>query len=213
MVLDSGTGDDCYVDQPSVCDSTNAVECVSLATNTTNACCPRLTRCSPGYEASEDNVRCEIGYSDLMQLVATSSETSMFPTTAGSTSSSTATSSSTSTGLIEATQSAVSEPAKDGSVLSAGAIAGIAIGAGAGLALLLVGAYCWRRIWKARHASVNTGNSYNYPSYPHTQEYRQAVHYSIPSSSGAPDFRSVSQLNTPQPPNELHYQPPPQELQ
>lgn len=49
----------------SVCDESNAVQCMNLASGTSKACCPRLTSCQRDFKASEDLVRCNILYSDL----------------------------------------------------------------------------------------------------------------------------------------------------
>ncbi|KAI1402424.1 hypothetical protein F4819DRAFT_485571 [Hypoxylon fuscum] len=217
----NGTNDNCYADQPSTCDSANAVACINLAPNTANACCPRLTRCSPGYEAAEDNVRCEIGYADLMQLAATASETSMLPavtsstisaTTSGTTSSTTSSSTtSSSTEGPSLTQSNSPEPIQAESAMSAGAIAGTTIGTMAGFALFVVIAYLFlRRRRISKHASLNQENMNNNGA--QMREYNQGEHHSLQYSSEVQGLRSLSELNSLQSPKELYSQPPPQEL-
>ncbi|KAK0750725.1 hypothetical protein B0T18DRAFT_55227 [Schizothecium vesticola] len=59
--------DNCYVDQESVCSEPNAVRCKDLANGTAEACCPRLTTCSAGYPATQEVVRCNILYGDLVK--------------------------------------------------------------------------------------------------------------------------------------------------
>ncbi|AEO56534.1 hypothetical protein MYCTH_2301600 [Thermothelomyces thermophilus ATCC 42464] len=62
--------DDCYVDQPSVCEEKNSVPCTYLAEGTTEACCPRLTSCVIDTPASKEVVRCNIQYGDLQKAAA-----------------------------------------------------------------------------------------------------------------------------------------------
>jgi hypothetical protein len=51
----------------SVCSEPNAVRCRDLANGTAEACCPRLTTCSAGYPATQEVVRCNILYGDLVK--------------------------------------------------------------------------------------------------------------------------------------------------
>ncbi|KAK4244162.1 hypothetical protein C7999DRAFT_17562, partial [Corynascus novoguineensis] len=75
--------DDCYVDQPSVCEEKNSVRCTNLAEGTTAACCPHLTSCVSDTPASKDVVRCNIQYADLQRAAAGSDEpSSSFPSSA-----------------------------------------------------------------------------------------------------------------------------------
>ncbi|KAI0118057.1 hypothetical protein F4776DRAFT_263453 [Hypoxylon sp. NC0597] len=221
----NGTNDNCYVDQPSDCDSTNSVACVNLAPNTSSACCPRLTRCASGYEAAEDNVRCEIGYDDLMQLAATASETSTTPTvSASSASSSSSTSSSTSTSSTASSstetpipnQTSDVAPDQAKSAMAPGTIAGIAVGSAAGLALSVATAYYFlRRKRKAKEATVSYSGVDN-SGPPMQQDYSQAAYDSWYSSwqysggTGGPS--QPSELNSAQSPKELAPERPPQEL-
>ncbi|KAL2191451.1 hypothetical protein L209DRAFT_675829 [Thermothelomyces heterothallicus CBS 203.75] len=62
--------DNCYVDQPSVCEEKNSVPCTYLAEGTTEACCPRLTSCVIDTPASKEVVRCNIQYGDLQKAGA-----------------------------------------------------------------------------------------------------------------------------------------------
>ncbi|KAI1458646.1 hypothetical protein F4805DRAFT_120466 [Annulohypoxylon moriforme] len=166
----NGTDQDCYVDQPSVCNSVNSVACINLAPNTTSACCPRLTRCSTGYQASENNVRCEIGYDDLMQLAATASQINTSTTDTSSTSSSsTSTSTSTissvsspsaSTGSAVQTPSNDTEPQQSGRyTISSGAIAGITVGAVGFIALAILAFYFLSRRKTKKDDADNVGHS------------------------------------------------------
>ncbi|KAI0836198.1 hypothetical protein F5Y06DRAFT_274443 [Hypoxylon sp. FL0890] len=229
----NGTNDNCYVDQPSECDSPNSVACVNLAPNTSSACCPRLTTCASGYEAAEDIVRCEIGYDDLMQLAATASETSTLPTvstssatfvsSSSSTSTTTTTSSSSTTSL--STESPISnenndtEPDQTSSALAPGSIAGIVVGSVAGLALFVAMAYYFLRRRKARQTAVSyNGVDSNGPP-GMQQDYNQAVYDSWYGSwqysDEARGFSQPSELNSDQPPKELPQlapERPPQEL-
>ncbi|KAI1390056.1 uncharacterized protein F4822DRAFT_222627 [Hypoxylon trugodes] len=203
----NGTNDDCYADQASECDSPNAVECVDLAPNTTKACCPRLTRCSSGYSASEDFVRCEIGYSDLMQLAATASDTStvssaitsqvVLPPSAAATTSSSSTTP-TPTAALEQAQST-----------SAGTIAGATVGAVGGAALLgALAFFFYRRRSKAKYAAVNPSNGGDSNAQMHNPNQPGGYPWQY---SGEPP-RQLSELQTPEPPKELPSQFPPQEL-
>ncbi|OTA65804.1 hypothetical protein K449DRAFT_391772 [Hypoxylon sp. EC38] len=221
----NGTNDNCYVDQPSDCDSTNSVACVNLAPNTSSACCPRLTRCASGYEAAEDNVRCEIGYDDLMQLAATASGTSTISTiSTSSTSSSSSTSSATSTSTTTSSSTETFNPNQDSDVspdparsaMAPGTIAGIAVGSVAGLALFVATAYYFlRRKRKTKESAVSyNGADSNGP--PMQQDYNQTAYDSWYSSwqySGETGgFSQPSELNSAQSPKELAPDRPPQEL-
>ncbi|KAI1135491.1 hypothetical protein F5Y05DRAFT_172439 [Hypoxylon sp. FL0543] len=223
----NGTNDNCYVDQPSECGSANSVACVNLAPNTSSACCPRLTRCASGYVAAEDNVRCEIGYDDLMQLVATASETSTLPTVSASSATSSASSSSLTSSPTSSSASFLStespnptqdndpEPDQTQSALTSGSIAGIAVGSVAGLALLAAMAcYFLRRKRKAKQAATSSNGADN--NGPPMQDYNQAAYdswYGSWQHSGEPQgFSQPSELNSVQPPKELAPERPPQEL-
>ncbi|KAI1411573.1 hypothetical protein F5Y13DRAFT_165275 [Hypoxylon sp. FL1857] len=221
----NGTNDDCYVDQPSMCDTANSVACTNLAPNTSAACCPRLTRCSEGYEAAESNVRCEIGYDDLMQLVATASETSTLPSTSASSASS-STSSTSSSSSSSTTSLGIESPVSNlnndvgadsaTSTLAPGSIAGIVIGSVAGLALIIaVAYYLLRRRRNAKQAAINNNvNGNNGP--PMQQDYNQAAYNSWYGSwqySGETrGYSQPSELNSVQSPKELAPERPPQEL-
>ncbi|KAI0880849.1 uncharacterized protein GGS22DRAFT_77062 [Annulohypoxylon maeteangense] len=165
----NGTNQDCYVDQPSVCGSENSVACVNLAPNTTSACCPRLTRCSAGYQAAEGNVRCEIGYADLMQLAATASQTNAFSTDISSTTSSISTTSTSSSSPVP-TQSNSQERQQSQSSISSGATAGIAVGAAGFIILVILAFYFLHRRRKAKMDETNnisnninnTNDNYDY---------------------------------------------------
>ncbi|KAK0615131.1 hypothetical protein B0T17DRAFT_657375 [Bombardia bombarda] len=164
--------DNCYVDSESVCDEKNSVPCTRLAEGTTKACCPRLTSCHPSYNASEDFVRCQIQYSDLLQAAAASTASAQSSTSTSSTSSSSSSSSSTSvssstsavssstTGAAAASSltsvpspsSTVPADSSSAAALSPGAIGGVAVAATLAFSAAMVFLYWFlRRRWKKQH--------------------------------------------------------------
>lgn len=62
----------CYTDLSSACGQPGAVSCTQLGPNTNKACCPANTVCAPGYNATNDFVRCNIPSSRLSSLAVTS---------------------------------------------------------------------------------------------------------------------------------------------
>ncbi|KAB5528816.1 hypothetical protein GE09DRAFT_1148527 [Coniochaeta sp. 2T2.1] len=72
--------DDCYVDQPSACDESNAVSCTNTITDgSAQVCCPKLTSCVPGYTVTSANVRCQIKFVDLQKLAVASASSASPP--------------------------------------------------------------------------------------------------------------------------------------
>ena len=150
-----------------MCDEQNAVSCVNLEAGTRQACCPRLTRCVSDRRMSEENVRCEIAYSDLTQLAATAAaSSSLFPTQATiSTSSGTSSTSHSSTASGSMTTAAPSPHTSEEAVppgISGGAIAGIVIGALVALGLCATVTYVVVR----RRLAAKYGNQTESPSDP-----------------------------------------------
>ncbi|KAB5517368.1 hypothetical protein GE09DRAFT_570805 [Coniochaeta sp. 2T2.1] len=84
----SSPSDDCYVDQPSACDESNAVSCTNTITDgSAQVCCTKLTSCVPGYTVTSANVRCQIKFVDLQKLaVASGSSASSSSSTSKATS-------------------------------------------------------------------------------------------------------------------------------
>ncbi|KAK4038956.1 hypothetical protein C8A01DRAFT_16996 [Parachaetomium inaequale] len=173
--------DNCYVDQPSVCEEQNSVPCTDLQQGTTKACCPRLTSCASDFSASKELVRCNIQYSDLQRAAGSSSSSSSAArATTSSTSSSIAASSTTSStelstpatssGALASSTAATSIAAGDApqtplpsgtnsqgqgtAELSGGLIAGAAVGGTLGfVGLLVLGYLMLRRLLKMRQQS------------------------------------------------------------
>ncbi|KAH9883626.1 hypothetical protein F4778DRAFT_766030 [Xylariomycetidae sp. FL2044] len=175
----NGKDDDCYVDQESECETANSVPCTDLPSGVDEACCPPLTSCVDGYTSSS-GVRCQINRNILIKVDASSTTTSTATstlTTSSTSSSSSSRTSTTTTPIPDTTSSSPSRSAfTQGSsssspspapsspeTLSGGAIAGIVVGALAGLALLLLAAYFLMRRRKARDggAQVVQGSTAN----------------------------------------------------
>ncbi|EGZ69846.1 hypothetical protein NEUTE2DRAFT_95271 [Neurospora tetrasperma FGSC 2509] len=179
----TGTGSsNCYVDQASACDEPNAVPCTNLKKGVSKACCPRLTSCSDGYEASEEFVRCNIQYDDLFHptvvVTATLSESgkvstvTLSPSSSSSSTSTTISSSSSRAAETGSTQSSESTPlpgipvpssttpAQQGPsptpesspAISTGAIAGICVSVT--LACALVAVLIWIVLRRRRKAAA-----------------------------------------------------------
>ncbi|KXL48578.1 hypothetical protein M433DRAFT_178636 [Acidomyces richmondensis BFW] len=176
----------CYVDlQTSSCGQPGAVSCTELAAGTSEACCPQHTICAPGYNASNTFVRCDINQTALIALASSSTSLSgaVSPTASASSAvvqfSSTTTSASTlsttsfassapttttSSASPTTTSSALSHTTGLTATLTAGAIAGIAIGPVAAV-LLIVGGGWWA--WRKRFRSPQGGTTAsNFPADP-----------------------------------------------
>ena len=197
-----GATDNCYVDQASTCDEPNSVPCNDLEENTIQACCPRLTSCQPGFEASESLVRCNILYRDLIAAAAgasssttsTTSTTSSSPTTSPTSQSQTSQSSS-------ATQTPTSVPAPEhsGSTLSGGAIGGISVGATLAFVAALFGGY---KLYQRRRKNGVGAQGSPYPNdvqspKPPSAYYTgggQVVYEQVPPGYG---YTPAEMMNTP----------------
>ncbi|KAK3302282.1 uncharacterized protein B0T15DRAFT_299658 [Chaetomium strumarium] len=94
--------DNCYIDQPSACEEPNSVPCTNLAEGTTEACCPRLTSCSPEFPAHEV-VRCNIQHGDLQRAAQAGVTSSASVGLSSATSTSTTPEESTTTALASST--------------------------------------------------------------------------------------------------------------
>lgn len=176
----------CYTDLSSACGQPGAVSCTQLGPNTNKACCPANTVCAPGYNATNDFVRCNIPSSSLSSLAATStslqgvsaatsrtslsvstqdngqiitvtpsggnvpSTTSSRPYTAIASPDPESTKTSTYT---TPTTTPTPTPSPDTFTLTAGDIAGIAIGSAGAVLLVLAGAWYIRR--RRRRAPSN----------------------------------------------------------
>lgn len=159
----SNATDNCYVDQPSVCDEPNAVSCTNLAKGVTKACCPRLTTCSNETAATKEYVRCNIQFADLRRIdQAESSSSSAASSSATPTSSSTSgqsTPTTTTTALaVLTTTAAIQTPlpppvdspkgqasSQSSASLPAGLIGGAAVGATLGFVSLVLLGYLFFR--------------------------------------------------------------------
>ncbi|KAI0440726.1 hypothetical protein F4803DRAFT_526340 [Xylaria telfairii] len=163
--IGNSSTDNCYVDQPSVCGTPNSVPCTHLAEGVSEACCPPLTSCTDGYNATETNIRCQISYSSLILLDVQSTTSS--PTSMSTTSTSTSTSLTPSTSSTRAPTQTTSSAAdalptqlKSGQSLSPGGIAGIVVGTVAGIVIAGVIAYYFlRRRWVAKYGNPNEPSS------------------------------------------------------
>ncbi|KAI1302190.1 hypothetical protein F5Y03DRAFT_385532 [Xylaria venustula] len=161
--------DNCYIDQPSECDTPNSVLCTHFAEGVSEACCPPLTSCVDEYNATESLIRCQISYSSLILLdvqSARSPPTSMSTKSAmrsTSTSASLILSSSSTRGPTETMSSAgASLPAqsKPKQSLSTGGIVGSVIGTVAGIVLSGAVAYYFHRQRRiAKYGNPNVPNS------------------------------------------------------
>ncbi|KAK5654753.1 hypothetical protein OQA88_7078 [Cercophora sp. LCS_1] len=140
----SNSTDNCYVDQESVCSERNSVPCTDLAEGTTEACCPRLTSCQPGFLATRSLVRCNIQYADLKQAASQSSSSSSSlssPTTAATTSTFSTSTSQTPTDTASTTPASPnisSTPSPDQASASATPSSGLVAGAAVGGTLAVV---------------------------------------------------------------------------
>ncbi|KAI8947544.1 hypothetical protein F4801DRAFT_592498 [Xylaria longipes] len=159
--------ENCYVDQPSVCDTANSVPCTHLAEGVDEACCPPLTSCVDTYNATTSAIRCQILYSSLMLLdvsTPTPSTTSMSTISlVTSTLTSSTPSSSSTRAPVEATSSGGGYPPpqpKSIQSLSGGAIVGTIVGTAAGVVIAgAVAYYFLRRRWIAKYGVPNEPNS------------------------------------------------------
>lgn len=180
----SGPKDGCYIDQESACGEQNAVTCTNtLGGAATQACCPRLTTCVPGYTFTDQFVRCQILYSDLQRAgTGTLDSSNTSPAALSSTtSSSPATSSPTTTPLPTSSQSTPTGQPSSNSIpqsatadstaapqssqqtqasqspggLSTGAVAGISVATTLALVTAIVFMVLWLR--GRRRASASAG--------------------------------------------------------
>ncbi|KAL6922960.1 hypothetical protein FSST1_000234 [Fusarium sambucinum] len=176
----------CYVDQESVCDEDNSVPCTTLMSGESEACCPKLTSCASGFEASKDNVRCNINRKDLLNAVKASEEETMTtsPTSQVSTElKANMDDATTTTDDVKTTEplSQTEEPSSSSfttssshsssSSLSNGAIAGIAVGAAAvGIAIASLAFWFLKRKKIVKEeVSIQQTNA----DYYHTQQEQQ----------------------------------------
>ncbi|KAK4220687.1 hypothetical protein QBC38DRAFT_462320 [Podospora fimiseda] len=177
--------ENCYIDTPSVCDEPNSVPCTNLASGTKQACCPRLTSCHDPFEASEDQVRCNIRHIDLKNAARAAENTvnsSSTRTSSSTSTTSTSTSSTISTDSLSLSTTSAStgnaanatgtpspsmSPSSGGGV-SAGVIAGAVIGATCFIAaLVLLGCFFYRRRAKSG------GPKHELPAQGMTSSYSQ----------------------------------------
>ncbi|CAD0110763.1 unnamed protein product, partial [Aureobasidium uvarum] len=115
----------CYADLNSSCGQPGAVSCTELGAGVDEACCPRYTTCAKGYNATESFVRCDIRFTSLAEIAASSTalsdastRTSTSSTTTAASSSSASTSSvasasasaSSSTAISSETSSTITTP-------------------------------------------------------------------------------------------------------
>ncbi|KAG7290713.1 hypothetical protein NEMBOFW57_000716 [Staphylotrichum longicolle] len=197
--------DNCYVDQPSVCDEPNAVSCTNLAKGVTKACCPRLTTCSNETAATKEYVRCNIQFADLRRIdQAESSSSSSSLSSAAASSSATPTSSSTpgqstptatTTGLaVLTTTAAIQTPlpptadsrqgqasSQSPASLPGGLIGGAAVGATLGFVSLVLLGYLFfqKQAKKKRRQQQQQEEGAGSTAYPQPQpplEYSHSQH-------------------------------------
>ncbi|KAK6844869.1 hypothetical protein PG995_014979 [Apiospora arundinis] len=187
--LFSGTNDNCYADGPSDCKDVNAVACTNLNPGVAKACCPALTSCTDRQQGPD--VRCQIGYPNLMALIGgaqlpSSSSKSVPSSTGTSTSSSSQSASVVSSATPIVTKpdggggsesGALAGPEKPSTTLSQGAIAGVTVGAV--LFVMLVGLVAWK-LWcrnrAGNHDSAPVGNAqYPIAAHPPVTDNREKV--------------------------------------
>ncbi|KAK3292651.1 uncharacterized protein B0H64DRAFT_233657 [Chaetomium fimeti] len=198
--------DNCFVDQSSACEEPDSVPCANLAEGTSKACCPRLTTCAADHAASVGMVRCNMQYFDLQRAAEAPPSSSSARTTTSPASSSISTSSTGSTelstpgassgALLPASSTAATSNAGDvqqtplpsdvnsqgqgTSELSAGLIAGAAVGGTLGFVALLVLGYLFlRKLLKSRQQSGHppppgASESESQPEYGH-HDYSQTT--------------------------------------
>lgn len=163
------------MDQRSACRDENAVECANLAEGTDRACCPRFTTCDPNVEASEGYVRCNINQGDLKSFHSASVASTA--TTSSTSEATSETQTTTSTPSDSPSSEPIEDEKKDDSDdgLSAGAIAGIAVGGVAGLALIGLAAWFFLRKKKkgGEYQAAQQGPGLTIPQFYENQQMKQ----------------------------------------
>ncbi|QIW99643.1 hypothetical protein AMS68_005161 [Peltaster fructicola] len=176
----------CYIDlSDTSCSRPGSVSCTQLSPGTTEACCLPNTTCAPGYNASATYARCNIQQQVLQALASPSSSSSISSAVQSSTSSAPPTTSTTSITSVIAYSStstayslapvsvstsnlgsSTTTPAQAGNLastsLSAGAIAGIAIGPVIAVLLILLAAFL---VWRSRLRKQQFESSNREPPY------------------------------------------------
>ncbi|KAI1087598.1 hypothetical protein F5B19DRAFT_475032 [Rostrohypoxylon terebratum] len=132
------TGQTCYIDIMSDCSSTNSAKCDNSGRSTNaSLCCPHLTSCNTDDSMrGEGSLRCEIEYTDLMLLTATSSTSAVSTTSTGSS----------------------TEPQKVGYAMPSGVVAGIAVGAAGFITIVALAFYYLGRKGIGKQDSKNDNN-------------------------------------------------------
>ncbi|CAM1505158.1 Fc.00g107950.m01.CDS01 [Cosmosporella sp. VM-42] len=212
--------DKCYVDQASACGEDSAVACTNLQVGTDEACCPKLTTCDPGLEATKEYVRCNINRGDLLVAAKASGDAESKSATSTQTSSSTKTTSSTTTSSAEpkttvpesqATQTSETATPKSSSI-SGGAIGGIVVGVIAvvggaiGLAIFFM-----RRSKKAKYEAANQTPNHTIAQYYQEQQLKHQQQQGY-WPQGSPEQQGGYGYSPQPPPSELPDQRPPVEL-
>ena len=120
----SNDGDQCFIQQPSVCGADDAVSCSNLQDDDTPACCPSGTSCDPNFPANKTMVKCLNSFNNLLnqdEKNYSASTSTMSSSAAAATS----------------TAPATSNTSTNNSSLSGGAIAGIVVGCIIALGLIV----------------------------------------------------------------------------